>query len=107
MDPNLYPRDHQRRFEAIDTQINSLKESFREPLRALSQRRNEFAPISSLPTEIITDIFLLASASAKRDYLGLAWLNVARPSSMARDCTQSTPLLESHRLYLRNLGRHG
>ena len=78
MDPNLYPRDHQRRFEAIDTQINSLKESFREPFRALSQRRNELAPISSLPTEIITDIFLLASAIAKRDYLGLNVAHVYR-----------------------------
>ncbi|KAH9009852.1 hypothetical protein EDB83DRAFT_2531056 [Lactarius deliciosus] len=46
MDP-----DHQR--QAIDAEIKSLEAS----LQALRYRRNALAPISSLPTEVITTIF--------------------------------------------------
>jgi hypothetical protein len=90
MDPK--PRDHLR--QAIDSQINSLKESIRESVRALSQRRNELAPISSLPTEIITDIILLASA--KRDGFGLVWLNVAHVCRQWRDIALNQRLFWSH-----------
>ena len=71
--PNLQGR--LRQLETIDSEINSLKASFRESLRVLNRRRNELVPISSLPTEIITEIFLLASA--QRRNVRLAWLNVA------------------------------
>jgi hypothetical protein len=90
MDAN--PRDHLR--QAIDSQINSVKESIRESLRALNQRRNELAPISSLPTEIITDIILLASA--KRDGFGLEWLNVAHVCRQWRDIALNKRLFWSH-----------
>ena len=69
MAPN--PRDHLRQLEIIDSEINS---PFRASLSAPSQCHNELIPISSLPTEIITEIILLAST--KRDF-GLGWLNVA------------------------------
>ena len=43
--------------QAIDAEIKS--ESLEESLRALRQRRNTLSPISSLPTEVIADIFYL------------------------------------------------
>ena len=42
--------------QVIDAEIKSLEES----LRALRQRRNTLSPISSLPVEVISAIFLLA-----------------------------------------------
>jgi hypothetical protein len=44
-------REYQR--QAIDAEIKSLEGS----LRALKYRRNALAPISSLPIEVIADIF--------------------------------------------------
>jgi hypothetical protein len=90
MDPK--PRDHLR--QAIDSQINSLKESTFETVRVLSQRRNELAPISSLPTEIITDIILLAGA--KRDGFTLNWLKVAHVCRQWRDIALNQPFFWSH-----------
>ena len=63
-------------------------------MHALSQRRNELAPISFLPTEIIADIFLLASA--KRDDLGLAWLNVAHVCRQWSEIALNQRLFWSH-----------
>jgi hypothetical protein len=90
MDPNH--RDHLQ--QSIDSQINSLKESIRESVRALSQRRNELAPISSLPTEIIADIIMLASA--KRNDPGMPWLNVAHVCRQWRDIALNKRLFWSH-----------
>jgi hypothetical protein len=93
MDPNR--REHIR--QAIDAEINSLKASFRESLRALSQRRNEVAPISSLPTEVIADIILLASAERDDEpWLEWKWLNVARVCRQWRDIALNQPLFWSH-----------
>jgi hypothetical protein len=80
--------------QAIDAEIDSLKASFQQSLQSLSQRRNELAPISSLPTEIITDILLLASA--KRDDSGLAWLNVTHVCRQWREITLNQRLFWSH-----------
>jgi hypothetical protein len=90
MDP--HHRDHLRKPSIPE--IDSLKESIRESVRALSQRRNELAPISSLPTEIIADILLLASA--KRNDPGMAWLNVAHVCRQWRDIALNQPLFWSH-----------
>jgi hypothetical protein len=87
MDAN--PRDHLR--QAIDSPLNG---STFETVRALSQRHNELAPISSLPTEIIAYIVLLASA--KRDGFGLEWLNVAHVCRRWRDIALNQPLFWSH-----------
>ncbi|KAH8992363.1 hypothetical protein EDB92DRAFT_561290 [Lactarius akahatsu] len=96
MDANS--REYQR--QAIDAQIESLEES----IRTLRLRRNTLAPVLSLPTEVIDTIFsflrsrVTLPASELGD--GLVWLRVAHAlSPMARDCTQSTPLLESRRFH--------
>ena len=101
MDPN--PREHLR--QAIDAEINSLKASFQESLRTLIQRRNDLAPISSLPTEIITDIILLV-ASAKRDDVGLAWLNVTHVCHQWREIALNQPLFWTH-INLTNISSAG
>ena len=92
MAPNLQGR--LRQLETIDSEINSLKASFRESLRVLSRRRNELVPISSLPTEIITEIILLASA--QRRNVRLAWLNVAHICHQWREIVLNQPLFWSH-----------
>ena len=91
MDPN--PREHLR--QAIDAEIKSLKASFQQSLQTLIQRRNELAPILSLPTEIITDIILLV-ASAKGDDVGLAWLNVTHVCHQWREIALNQPLFWTH-----------
>ncbi|KAI9453536.1 hypothetical protein BJY52DRAFT_1418219 [Lactarius psammicola] len=54
MDPSkANPREYLR--QAIDSEIKS--ESLGESIRALRHRRNALAPVSSLPTEVITAIF--------------------------------------------------
>ena len=90
MGPNS--RDQLR--QAIDAEIESLKESFQESFRALSQRRNALAPISLLPAEIIEDIFL--RASAKRNDSSLAWLHVAHVCRQWREIALNQPLFWSH-----------
>ena len=82
-------REFQR--QAIDAEIKSLEES----IRALKQRRNAVAPISSLPTELIAVILSISqlldaplpSRFAKRDHLAWVAYNACL-SSLARDCTQ-------------------
>jgi hypothetical protein len=83
--------------KAIDAEIKSLEES----IRALRHRRNALAPISSLPTEVITSIFsILRSsgptllASGKRDHL--AWLRVTHVCHQWREISLNNPLFWSH-----------
>jgi hypothetical protein len=80
--------------QAIDADIESLKESDRESDRALRQRRNALAPISFLPAEIVEDIFL--HASAKRNDYGIAWLHVAHVCRQWREIALNQPLFWSH-----------
>jgi hypothetical protein len=95
------PREYLR--QAIDAEI---EESTREALR---HRRNALAPASSLLTEVITAIFSLLSLPGtpqlcEKPAHHLAWLHVTHVclSSIARDRTRSTPLLDQP-----NFGRHG
>jgi hypothetical protein len=87
------PREHLR--QAIDAEIESMKESIRESesVRALRQRRNTLALISTLPTETIDDILL--HASANRGDSGLAWLRVAHVCRRWRDIALNQPLFWS------------
>ncbi|KAH9058276.1 hypothetical protein EDB87DRAFT_1626765 [Lactarius vividus] len=89
---------------AIDAEINSLEES----IRALKRRRNALAPISSLPTEVITTIFsflhipitlsaftpLICEKPKRQERL--AWLRAAHVSHQWRDIILNQPLLWSH-----------
>ena len=95
MDPNS--REHLR--QAIDDEIKSLEGS----IRALRHRRNELAPISSLPTELIEAIFSLlrepgtlppSTLDGKPDHLAL--LRVAHVCHHWREITLNQPLLWSH-----------
>ena len=71
-----------------------MKTSFQASVRAPNQRHDELVPISSLPSELITEIILLASA--KRDDVGLAWLNVAHVCRQWREIVLNLPLFWSH-----------
>jgi hypothetical protein len=50
------PNSREYQQQAIDAEIKSLEESIQE----LKYRRNALAPVSSLPTEVIDAIFLIA-----------------------------------------------
>jgi hypothetical protein len=98
MDPNhATPRETLRK--AIDTEIESLQGS----IRVLKYRRNELAPISSLPTEVIEAIFSLlpvpdtwppSTLGGKPDRL--AWLRIAHVCRHWREIALNQPLLWSH-----------
>ncbi|KAN0125272.1 hypothetical protein V8E53_015636 [Lactarius tabidus] len=99
MDPSqTAPREHLR--QAIDAEIKSLEGS----IRTLKHRRNELAPISSLPTEVIDAIFSLLrvpSTSSPSSTLGgklhcLAWLGVTQVCHHWREIALNQPLLWSH-----------
>ena len=81
----------------IDAKIKSLEES----IRALKYRRNALAPISSLPTEIITIIFSFLCLPAtsllgeKPDH-HLVWQPVAHVCHQWREIAINQPLLWSH-----------
>jgi hypothetical protein len=99
MDPSqTTPREHLR--QAIDAEIKSLEGS----IRTLKHRRNELAPISSLPTEVIEAIFSLLrvpSTSSPSSTLGgklhcLAWLGVTHVCHHWREIALNQPLLWSH-----------
>ncbi|KAH9037668.1 hypothetical protein EDB85DRAFT_592404 [Lactarius pseudohatsudake] len=85
--------------QAIDAEIRPLEES----IRALKLRRNTFAPISSLPHEVIATIFsflrarvtLFAIKLGKRPD-GLAWLRVAHVCHQWREIALNQPLFWSH-----------
>jgi hypothetical protein len=100
----------------IDAEIKSLEESVRASVRTLRRRRNALAPISSLPIELIADIFSLLRLPDTS--LALPILDVKNKqasvdacgsclSSMARDCTQYTPPLASRRFRQHHLGWRG
>ncbi|KAH9007229.1 hypothetical protein EDB86DRAFT_3097703 [Lactarius hatsudake] len=90
---------YQLRRQAIDAEIRSLEGS----IRALKLRRNTFAPISSLPNEVITTIFsflrvrvtLFAIKTGKKPD-GLAWLRVAHVYHQWREIALNQPHLWSH-----------
>ena len=79
--------------QAIDAEIKSLEDSIRESVRALKQRRNALAPISSLPTEIIAAIFF--RVREKRDQ-HLAWIRVTHVCHQWREIVINDPLLWSY-----------
>ncbi|KAH9174524.1 hypothetical protein EDB89DRAFT_548562 [Lactarius sanguifluus] len=97
MDP-----DHLR--QAIDAEIKSLEAS----IQALKYRRNALAPISSLPTEVITTIFsflhIPVTLSSFKFTLceqpkrseQLAWLRVAHVCRQWREIALNHPHLWSH-----------
>ncbi|KAH9012432.1 hypothetical protein EDB85DRAFT_2296713 [Lactarius pseudohatsudake] len=99
MDPN-----HLRLRQAIDAEIKSLEAS----IQALRYRRNALAPISSLPTEVITTIFsflhIPVTLSFSKYPQGgqpkrseqLAWLRVAYVCRQWREIALNHPLLWSH-----------
>ncbi|KAH9174520.1 hypothetical protein EDB89DRAFT_1806611, partial [Lactarius sanguifluus] len=88
--------------QAIDAEIKSLEAS----LQALRYRRNALAPISSLPTEVITTIFtylhipVTLSASTLDERIErsehLARLRVAHVCHQWREIALNHPLLWSH-----------
>ena len=89
--------------EAIDAEIKSLEGTpALSALRPLRHRRNELAPISSLPTEIIEAIFsLLCVPCTQPPTLGekpdhLAWLRVAQVYHHWREIALNQPLFWSY-----------
>ncbi|KAF8256844.1 hypothetical protein EI94DRAFT_1762422 [Lactarius quietus] len=98
MDPSrANPREYLR--QAIDTEIESLEGS----IRALRHRRNALAPVSSLPTEVISTIFsLVRAASASLPFIlgekpdRLAWLRVAHVCHQWREIALNHSLFWSH-----------
>src|SRR6266702_2227658 len=96
MDPSkANPREHLR--QAIDTEIESSDES----IRALRHRHNALAPISSLPTEVITAIFSLlhlpgtSPLGGKSDHR-LAWLHATHVCRQWREIALALPLFWRH-----------
>ncbi|KAH9174519.1 hypothetical protein EDB89DRAFT_548512 [Lactarius sanguifluus] len=95
--------DHLRQaIDIIDAEIESLEAS----IQALRYRRNALAPISSLPTEVVTTIFsfLHIPVTLSSFKLGeqpkrserLAWLRVAHVCRQWRDIALDLPLLWNH-----------
>ncbi|KAH9070739.1 hypothetical protein EDB83DRAFT_361810 [Lactarius deliciosus] len=80
----------------IDAQIRALVESVRKSVRTLKLHRNALAPISSLPTEVITTIFSFLRASSSFAGNCLAWLRVAHVCHRWREIALNQPLLWSH-----------
>ncbi|KAH9172165.1 hypothetical protein EDB89DRAFT_1906442 [Lactarius sanguifluus] len=85
--------------QAIDAEIRSLEGS----IRALKLRRNTFAPISSLPNEVIATIFsflrvrvtsFAVKLGKKPD--GLTWLRVAHVCHRWREIALNQSLFWSH-----------
>ena len=91
-------REYQR--QAIDAAIKSSGAS----IRKLRCRRNTLAPISSLPTEVITAIFFLLRTiphPSSPYHIGrtldrLEWLRVAHVCHQWREIALNQPLLWSH-----------
>ena len=85
MDPSNHDGESRYQQQAIDAEINSLGESI-YALRC----RNEPAPISSLPTEIIAAIFLLVRSSGRPD------IHLAHVCRRWREIALDHPLFWSH-----------
>jgi hypothetical protein len=93
--PSLNSREHQ--LQAIDAQIKFLEDS----IRALRHQRNALAPVSSLPTEIITIIFsflphMLSAISPHKKRDPLVWLRVSHVCHQWRDIALNQPVFWSH-----------
>ena len=91
------PNSREFQQQAIDAEIKSLEES----IRTLRCRRNAIAPISSLPTEVITVIFSISRLfdaplvpGGKRDHL--AWLRVTHVCRHWREIALNNPLFWNH-----------
>jgi F-box-like len=80
--------------QAIDDKIKPLEDS----IRVLKCRRNALAPISTLPPEILTEIFSILSHSAyDNEKVGyLAWLWVTHVCHNWREIALNHPRLWSH-----------
>ncbi|KAN0127934.1 hypothetical protein V8E53_014282 [Lactarius tabidus] len=103
MDPSQ-SNSREYQLQAIDAEIKSLEES----IRALRRRRNALAPISSLPTEVITTVFTLlrgplrgAVAPSPLTLFNewpdrLPWIRVAHVCHHWRELALNQPLLWSH-----------
>jgi hypothetical protein len=88
--------------QAIDAEIKSLEES----IRALMRRRNALAPISSLPTEVLTTILSalrepvvpspLTPFTLRRKPDNLPWMRVAHVCQHWREIALNQPLFWSH-----------
>jgi hypothetical protein len=97
MDPSQADRLEYER-QAIDVKIKSLEES----IRVLRCRRNELAPISSLPVEVIQGIFSCSRLSPGTSSLltgekpdPLAWIRVAHVCHQWREIALNQPLFWS------------
>ncbi len=98
MDPSqANSREYQR--QVIDAEIKSLEGS----IRALRQRRNALAPVSSLPTEVIAVIFSFLRVPVPSILITmyempdpLAWLRVAHVCHYWREIALDQPLFWSH-----------
>jgi hypothetical protein len=93
--PSLNSREHQ--LQTIDAQIKFLEDS----IRALRHQRNALAPVSSLPTEIITIIFsflphMLSAISPHKKRDPLVWLRVSHVCHQWRDIALNQPVFWSH-----------
>jgi hypothetical protein len=95
------PREYLR--QAIDAEIKSLEESTREStgIRSLRQRRNALAPVSSLPTEVITAIFSFLSLPGtpqlgKKPAHPLPWLHGAYVCHQWREIALDLTFFWSH-----------
>ena len=91
------PNSQEFQQQAIDAEIKSLEES----IRTLRCRRNAVAPISSLPTEVITVIFSISRLfdaplvpGGKRDHL--AWLCVTHVCRQWCEIALDNPLFWNH-----------
>ncbi|KAN0127931.1 hypothetical protein V8E53_014279 [Lactarius tabidus] len=101
MDPSQ-SNSREYQLQAIDAEIKSLEGS----IRALRRRRNALAPISSLPTEVITTIFStlrvpVAPSPLTPFTLGgkpddLPWMRVAHVCQHWREIALNQPLFWSH-----------
>jgi hypothetical protein len=98
-DPSSQANFRECQRQAIDAAIKSSEASIRE----LRRRRNTLAPISSLPTEVITAIFLLLRIprSSSPHTIGqksdcLEWLRVAHVCHQWREIALNQPLFWSH-----------
>jgi hypothetical protein len=81
---------------AIDAEIKLLEESVRT-LKLRQVRRNALSPVSSLPPEALVIILPCVLTWKGRPPCSTAPC-ISSLSSMAHDCTESTPLMESPRL---------